>query len=103
MGASSSASPQQRRAERRSIRATFAAVVAGPAVGLMLAWALAAVVTLARHGFSGGHREVVRLTLLAGGGMVVIGVAVTLMGWFAGRLSREVSGLAALAEEVAGA
>ena len=57
---------------------------------------------LAGHGLSSlNHRELVRLILLAGGGLIVVLAAVILMGSFARRLSKDISGLAVTARHLA--
>jgi signal transduction histidine kinase len=107
MGVPSSAGPQQPDRARRSIRATFTATVAVPVACLVLLWATAAGImlgsALARRGpWSPGHHELIDLTLLVGAGLVVILISVILMGAFARRISRDVSGLAGAAQQFAG-
>lgn len=102
MGVSSSAGPERLDAARRSIRFSFAARVAVPTGGLVLLWGLAVSATLAGHGLSSlNHRELAKLTLLAGGGLIVAAAAIILMGLFARRLSKDVSGLAVTAQRLA--
>src|SRR5713226_3427025 len=102
MGVSSSAGPERLDAGRRSIRFSFAARVAVPTGCLVLLWGLAVSATLAGHGFSSlSHRELIRLILLAGAGLVVVLAAITLMGLFARRLSKDISGLAVTARDLA--
>ncbi len=106
MGISSSAGSQQPDAVRRTIRFTFAATVAIPAICLILLWALAAGAVLGSslhgHGFwSPDHREVVALTILVGAGLVIGLVCVILMGRFSYRLSRDIASLAASARRSA--
>ena len=102
MGVSSSAGPERPDAGRRSIRFSFAARVAVPTGGLVLLWGLAVSATLAGHGLSSlNHRELARLILLAGGGLIVALGAVILMGLFARRLSKDISGLAVTARDLA--
>ena len=107
MGIPSSAGPQQPDRARRSIRATFTATVAVPVACLVLLWATAAGITLgsalARRGpWSPSHHELIDLTLLVGAGLVIILISVILMGAFARRISRDVSGLAGAAQQFAG-
>jgi signal transduction histidine kinase len=102
MGVSSSAGPERLDAARRSIRFSFAARVVVPTGGLVLLWGLAVGATLAGHGLSSlNHRELAKLILLAGGGLIVALAAVILMGSFARRLSKDVSGLAVTAQHLA--
>ena len=102
MGVSSSAGPERLDAGRRSIRFSFAARVAVPTGCLVLLWGLAVSATLAGHGLSSlSHRELARLILLAGGGLIVALGAVILMGLFARRLSKDISGLAVTARHLA--
>jgi signal transduction histidine kinase len=106
MGISSSAGSQQPDAVRRTIRFTFAATVAIPAICLILLWALAAGAVLGSslhgHGFwSPDHREVVELTILVGAGLVIGLVCVILMGRFSYKLSRDIASLAASARRSA--
>ncbi len=103
MGVSSSAGPRRPHAARRSIRFTFAVMVAVPTGCLVLLWGL--VVTfgtgLDDHLSSLGHHHLAELILLVGGGLFVIAVAVALMGSFARRLSRDISDLADTARNLA--
>jgi signal transduction histidine kinase len=106
MGISSSAGSQQPDAVRRTIRFTFAATVAIPAICLILLWALAAGAVLGSslhgHGFwSPDHREVVELTILVGAGLLIGLVCVILMGRFSYKLSRDIASLAATARRSA--
>jgi signal transduction histidine kinase len=106
MGIPSSAGSQQPDAVRRTIRFTFAATVAIPAICLTLLWALAAGAVLGSslhgHGFwSPDHREVVELTILVGAGLVIGLVCVILMGRFSYKLSRDIASLAASARRSA--
>jgi signal transduction histidine kinase len=107
MGVPSSAGPQQPDRARRSVRATFTAMVAVPVACLVLLWATAAGImlgsALARRGpWSLGHHQLIDLTLLVGGGVAVILISLILMGVFARRVSRDVSGLAGAAQQFAG-
>jgi signal transduction histidine kinase len=106
MGISSSAGSQQPDAVRRTIRFTFAATVAIPAICLILLWALAAGAVLGSslhgHGFwSPDHREVVELTILVGAGLLIGLVCVILMGRFSYKLSRDIASLAVTARRSA--
>ncbi len=106
MGISNSAGPERPRAARRSIRFTFAAMVAVPIVCLVVLWGLAVSATLgsrlAWRGFPlRNHRELVEATLVVGAGLVVVLAAVILMGSFARRVSRDISHLAATARHLA--
>ena len=106
MGVSSWAGLEQPRATGRSIRFTFLARVVGPAVFLVLLWALTVGITVGSAGAGRGvlaadHREQVELGLIAGGGLVVLLAVLILAGSFASRLSREVCDLAATARNLA--
>jgi signal transduction histidine kinase len=58
---------------------------------------------LAQRGpWSPSHHELIDLTLLVGAGLAVILISVILMGAFARRISRDVSGLAGAAQQFAG-
>jgi len=100
----SSLAGQERRphAARRSIRFTFTAMVAVPAVCLVLLWGLAVSAALGGGRFAPqGHRQQAEFALAAGAGLVVILAAAMLMGSFARRLSRDVRDLASTAEQLA--
>jgi signal transduction histidine kinase len=103
MGVSSSAAPQRPDPARRSIRFTFAVMVAVPTACLVLLWALAVTfgTGLDDHLSSMSHQQVFEVILLGGGGLLVMGAAVILMGSFARRLSRDISDLAATARRLA--
>src|ERR1022692_301305 len=106
VGVSSWAGLEQPRATGRSIRFTFLARVVGPAVFLVLLWALTVGITVGSAGAGRGvlaadHREQVELGLIAGGGLVVLLAVLILAGSFASRLSREVCDLAATARNLA--
>jgi signal transduction histidine kinase len=102
MGASSSAGQERPYAVRRTIRFTFTAMVAVPAVCLVLLWGLAVSAALGGGRFAPqDHRERAGFALAAGAGLVVILAAAMLMGTFARRLSRDVCDLAATAEQLA--
>ena len=105
MGISSSAAPQQPDT-RRTIRFTFAATVAIPAICMIALWALAAgvVAGTSLHGhrfWSPDHREVVELMILVGAGLLIALICVILMGRFSARLSRDIAGLADTARHTA--
>ncbi len=105
MGKSSSAGTQPE-ARRRTIRFTFTATVAIPAICLILLWALAAGAVLGSslggHGlWSPDHREVVELTILVGAGLLIGLVCVILMGRFSYKLSRDIAVLATTAQRSA--
>jgi signal transduction histidine kinase len=103
MGVSSSAGPERPEAARRSVTFTFAAMVVAPTACLVLLWGLG--VTLATglddHLSSLSHQQLAELVLLVGGGLFVTIAAVILMGSFAGRLSRDITALAATAHHLA--
>jgi signal transduction histidine kinase len=106
MGKSSSAGSQEPEAARRTIRFTFTATVAFPAICLILLWALAAGAVLGSslHGrgfWSPDHREVLELTMLVGAGLLIGLVCVILMGRFSAKLSRDIATLAATARRSA--
>ena len=107
MGKSSSAGSQEPEAARRTIRFTFTATVAFPAICLILLWAgclarcWAARCTAARFFWSPDHREVLELTMLVGAGLLIGLVCVILMGRFSARLSRDIATLAATARRSA--
>ncbi len=102
MGGSGVADPEGSPGARRPIRFTFAAMVAVPAACLVVLW----IVTLSMSPGAGlaarfsarNHRELTESALLVGTGLVVVLVAALLMGLFAGRLSRDLSDLAATAD-----
>jgi signal transduction histidine kinase len=105
MSVSSLADPERPRGARRSIRFTFAAMVAVPAVCLILLWVLA-VSAMPGSGLAGrfsvhSHRDLVGSALLVGAGLVIVLAAAILMGSFARRLSRDISDLAATAQHLA--
>jgi signal transduction histidine kinase len=102
MGVSSLVGQERPHAARRSIRFTFTAMVAVPAVCLVLLWGLAVSAALGGGRFAPqDHREQAEFALAAGAGLVVILAAAMLMGTFARRLSRDVCDLAATAEQLA--
>lgn len=98
MGVFSWPGPERSRGARRSIRLTFAGMVAVPIACLVLLWVLAVTVTLGRvlaeRSISPQtHRHLVEFALIIGMGLAVVVASVILMGWFARRLSQEVSAL----------
>jgi signal transduction histidine kinase len=102
MGVSSLAGQERPHTARRSIRSTFTAMVAVPAVCLVLLWGLAVSAALGSGRFAPhNHREQAEFALSAGAGLVVILAAVMLMASFARRLSRDVCDLASAAEQLA--
>jgi signal transduction histidine kinase len=102
MGASSLAGQERPHAAHRSIRFTFTAMVAVPAICLVLLWGLAVSAALGGGRFAPqGHRQQAEFALAAGAGLVVILAAAMLMGSFARRLSRDVRDLASTAEQLA--
>ena len=106
MGVLSRASLERPRVPGRSIRFTFITRVAGPAVCLVLIWALAVSLTLGsasvRRDLSAqNHAELTELALLAGAGLIVVVAVLILVGSFASRLARGISDLAATAQHLA--
>jgi signal transduction histidine kinase len=98
--------PDRSRAARPSIRLTFAAMVAVPIAFLVLLWLVLAVATLwrvltERSITPQNHQHLVEFALLIGMGMGVLVVSVILMGWFARRLSRDISDLETSARHLA--
>jgi len=106
VGVLSRASLERPRVPGRSIRFTFITRVAGPAVCLVLIWALAVSLTLGsasvRRDLSAqNHAELTELALLAGAGLIVVVAVLILVGSFASRLARGISDLAATAQHLA--
>ena len=106
MGVASSPGPDRPYPGRRSIRFTFTAMVAVPVLCLVVLWGVAVALTPAgavvRHGlFSRGHPGLTDVVVFAGGALVVVLLAVVLMGWFARRVSRDISGLESSARQLA--
>ena len=106
MGVFSSQGPERQRGTRRTIWSTFAAMVAVPVACLVVLWGL--VLGLVIGGAIGGpdtphhdHEVVVDFVVVIGLGLVVIIVGVTMMGLFARRLARDVTGLEATARHLA--
>ncbi len=105
MGVSSPAGTARPRPARRSIRFTFAATVAVPTACMVVLWAVAVGLVLAGsltgHGvFSKNHKELAGVVLLVADGLVVVLAALVLMGSFARRMSRDITGLAATARHL---
>src|ERR1700684_3386495 len=100
MGVASSPGAGRPRRARRSIRFTFTAMVTVPVICLVAGWIVALLLTpggaLTRHAlFWQNHRDLGQVALYAGGGIVIVLIAVVLMASFATRISRDVSGLEA--------
>ncbi|HEV2451144.1 MAG TPA: ATP-binding protein [Streptosporangiaceae bacterium] len=77
-----------------------------PVVCLVLLWLVAVSFTpggaLVRHGlFSPGHKDLAQVALYAGGGILIVILAVWLMGSFSRRLSQDLSDLEAMARRLA--
>jgi signal transduction histidine kinase len=106
MGVSSSVGAERPGAARHSIRASFALRVAVPAGCLALLWVLALAVALrmalAGRSVARSHAILISYGLLGLAGLVAIAVAVVLIGSFGRRLARDLSALAAAAEQLAG-
>ena len=106
MGVFSSQGTERQRGTRRTIWSTFAAMVAVPVACLVVLWGL--VLGLVIGGAMGGpdtphhdHEVVVDFVVVIGIGLVIIIVGVTMMGLFARRLARDVTGLEATARHLA--
>jgi signal transduction histidine kinase len=106
MGVFSSQGTEGQRGTRRTIWSTFAAMVAVPVACLVVLWGL--VLGLVIGGAIGGpdtphhdHEVVVDFVVVIGLGLVIIIVGVTMMGLFARRLARDVTGLEATARHLA--
>jgi signal transduction histidine kinase len=103
MGLSSPAGPERPFAARHSIRFRFGAMVVVPTAGLVLLWGV--LVTfgtgLDDHMSSLTHQQLAEMSVLVGGGLVVVAAAVILMGSFARRLSRDIADLGATAQHLA--
>ncbi len=106
MGVFSSQGTGRQRGTRRTIWSTFAAMVAVPVACLVVLWGL--ILGLVIGGAIGGpdtphhdHEVVVDFVAVIGLGLVVIIVGVTMMGLFARRLARDVTGLEATAQHLA--
>jgi hypothetical protein len=106
MGVFSSQGTERQRGTRRTIWSTFAAMVAVPVACLVVLWGL--VLGGVIGGAIGGpdnprhdHEVVVDFVIVIGIGLVIVIVGVTLMGLFARRLARDVTGLEATARHLA--
>jgi signal transduction histidine kinase len=106
MGVFSSQGTERQRGTRRTIWSTFAVMVAVPVACLVVLWGL--VLGGVIGGAIGGpdnphhdHEVVVDFVVVIGIGLVIVIVAVTMMGLFARRLARDVTGLEATARHLA--
>jgi signal transduction histidine kinase len=106
MGVFSSQGTERQRGTRRTIWSTFSAMVAVPIACLVVLWGL--VLALVIGGAIGGpdtphhdHEVVVDFVVVIGIGVVIVVVGATMMGLFARRLARDVSGLQATAQHLA--
>src|SRR5215470_7073318 len=106
MGVFSSQGTGRQRGTRRTIWSTFAAMVAVPVACLVVLWGL--VLGGVIGGAIGGpdtpehdHQVVVDFVIVIGIGLVIVIVGVTMMGLFARRLARDVTGLEATARHLA--
>src|SRR5215469_7349144 len=106
MGVFSSQGTERQRGTRRTIWSTFAVMVAAPVACLVVLWGL--VLGGVIGGAIGGpdnphhdHEVVVDFVIVIGIGLVIVIVGVTMMGLFARRLARDVTGLEATARHLA--
>ena len=106
MGVFSSQGTERQRGTRRTIWSTFSAMVAVPVACLVVLWGL--VLALVIGGAIGGpdtphhdHEVVVDFVVVIGIGLVIVVVGATMMGLFARRLARDVTGLQATAQHLA--
>ena len=106
MGVFGSQGTERQRGTRRTIWSTFAVMVAVPVACLVVLWGL--VLGGVIGGAIGGpdsphhdHEVVVDFVVVIGIGLVIVIVAVTMMGLFARRLARDVTGLEATARHLA--
>jgi signal transduction histidine kinase len=106
MGVFSSQGTEGQRGTRRTIWSTFSAMVAVPVACLVVLWGL--VLALVIGGAIGGpdtphhdHEVVVDFVVVIGIGLVIVVVGATMMGLFARRLARDVTGLQATAQHLA--
>jgi signal transduction histidine kinase len=103
MGLSSPAGPERPDAARHSIQYRFGVMVVVPTACLILLWGV--LVTfgtgLDDHMSSLTHQQLAEMSVLVGGGLVVVAAAVMLMGSFARRLSRDITDLGATAQHLA--
>jgi signal transduction histidine kinase len=106
MGVFSSQGTERPRGTRRSIWRTFAVMVGVPVAGLVVLWGLVlgGVIGGAVDGPDTPHHDhmvVVEFVVVIGIGLVIVVAGVTMMGLFARRLARDVSGLEATAQHLA--
>src|SRR5262245_11857246 len=106
MGVFSSQGTERPRGTRRSIWRTFAVMVGVPVAGLVVLWGL--VLGGVIGGAVGGpdtpqhdHMVVVEFVVVIGIGLLIVIAGVTMMGLFARRLARDISGLEATAHHLA--
>jgi signal transduction histidine kinase len=103
MGLSSPAGPERPYAARHSIRFRFGTMVIVPTACLVVLWGV--LVTfgtgLDDHMSSLTHQQLAEMSVLVGGGLVVVIAGVILMGSFARRLSRDIGDLGAMAQHLA--
>src|SRR5262252_10352518 len=106
MGVFGSQGTERQRGTRRTIWSTFARMVAVPVACLVVLWGL--VLGGVIGGAIGGpdnphhdHEVVVDFVIVIGIGLVIVIVGVTMMGVFARRLARDVTGLEATARRLA--
>jgi hypothetical protein len=88
---------ERRRAARRSMRFTFAMIMAVPLAALIAVWVFAGT-TVGDALLDGGQSlhngsAVLRITIAAVAGLIAILLATLLMAWFARRIMRDVAGL----------
>jgi signal transduction histidine kinase len=100
MGVTSSSGRPAPRTARRTVWFTFLAMVAVPVACLVLIGGAVAGAALG-GAMVLGHRELGDFPLLAGIGLVIALVAVTLTGLFARRMARDIAGLEATAQGLA--
>jgi len=106
MGVFGSQGTGRPRGTRRTIWFTFAAMVAVPVASLVVLWGLVlgGVIAGAIDGPDNPHHDhqvVVDFVVVIGIGLVIVVVGVTMMGLFARRLARDVTGLEATARQLA--
>ena len=90
---------------RRSVRFTYAAILAVPLVALVAMWAFAGAAigaAIANGGHAPQHGTVlIRIATADAIGLVAVLISVVVMGWFARRLSRDIASLEATATHFA--
>ena len=106
MGVFGSQGTERQRGTRRTIWSTFAVMVAAPVACLVVLWGL--VLGGVIGGAIGGpdnphhdHEVVVDFVIVIGIGLGIVIVGVTMMGVFARRVARDVTGLEATARRLA--